>query len=116
MAATSLTLQTFLTDTPQELLSETLVADMVFTASSSGNIILVIHNGAATSITSTIVGVGYCTWGFQHDLSQTIPAGEEWIFPPITTARFQDPTTQTVEITSTGTTLTGCTIKALKLK
>ena len=116
MAATSLTLQTFLTDTPQKLLSETLVADMVFTASGSGNIALVIVNGAATSITCTLVGTGYCTWGFQHSLVQAIPAGETWVFPPITTARFQDSATQTVEITSTGTTLTGCTIKALKLK
>ena len=115
MAATSLTVQVFTTNTPQKYVGEPLVADMVFTMNNSSDIILIIYNAGDSSITSTIVGEGICEYGSTHDLVQTIPAGETWIFPPLTVSRFQDEAAKTVEITTTGT-LTNCTIKALKLR
>jgi hypothetical protein len=115
MAATSLTVQTFVTDTPQQYTGEPLVADMVFTMDNSSNIILIIYNAGASAIETTIVGEGVCEYGATHSLVQSIPAGQTWIFPPLTVSRFQNATAKTVEITTTGT-LTNCTIKALRLK
>ena len=115
MAATSLTVQAFVKDTPQKYTGEALVADMVFTMNNSSDIILEVYNADDEAIVVTIVGEGTCTWGFKHDLVQSIPAGETWIFPPLSVDRFQDETAKTVEITTTGT-LTNCTIKAMKLR
>ena len=66
-------------------------------------------------IVVTLVGEGVCEYGATHDLVQSIPGKETWIFPPLTVSRFQDETAKTVEITTTGT-LTNCTIKAMKLR
>ena len=116
MAATSLTVQAFVKDTPQKYTGEALVADMVFTMNNSSDIILIVYNAHATDpIVVTIVGEGVCEYGATHSLVQSIPAGETWVFPPLTVSRFQDETAKTVEITTTGT-LTDCTIKALKMR
>jgi hypothetical protein len=115
MAATSLTVQAFVKDTPQKYVGEPLTSDMVFTMNNSSDIILEVYNGAASSITLTIIGEGVCEYGYTHDLVQTISAGETWVFPPLTVSRFQDEVAKTVEIATTGT-LTNCTIKAMKLR
>jgi len=115
MAATSLTVQAFVKDTPQKYTGEALVADMVFTMNNSSDIILIVYNAGASAIETTIIGEGVCEYGATHSLVQSIPAGETWIFPPLTVSRFQDETAKTVEITTTGT-LTDCTIKALKMR
>ena len=116
MAATSLTVQAFVTSTPQKYTGEALVADMEFTMSNSSDIILQVYNAHATDpIVVTLVGEGVCEFGSTHDLVQSIPHGETWIFPPLSPQRFQDETAKTVEITTTGT-LTDCKIKAMKLR
>jgi len=115
MAATSLTVQAFVKDTPQKYTGETLVADMEFTQNNSSDIILQVLNADDEAITVTLVGEGICEYGTTHSLVQSIPAGETWIFPPLTVSRFQDEVAKTVEITTTGT-LTNCKIKAMKLR
>lgn len=116
MAATSLTVQAFVTSTPQKYTGEALVADMEFTLNNSSDVILIVYNAHASDpIVVTIVGEGVCEYGVKHDLVQSIPHGETWIFPPLTVSRFQDETAKTVEITTTGT-LTNCTVKAMKLR
>ena len=56
----------------------------------TGNEYVHIKNGSASSITVTIDSVAPCSYGFDHDLAITIPAGEEKLTPRLARARFND--------------------------
>jgi hypothetical protein len=111
-----LAVQVFSRDTPAQISpAATLVADQDLLMSGSANIALLVYNGDGSSIVVTVEGQGLCEYGVAHDLVVTIPTHQWFLFPPLTPARFQEPTAKTVKVTATGT-LTTSTISALQVK
>lgn len=55
-----------------------------------GNVYLHVKNGGVSSITVTIDSVAPCSYGFDHNLVITVPAGGERLTPRLSRARFND--------------------------
>jgi len=55
-----------------------------------GRTFFYVKNGGASQITVTVDSVKQCNFGFDHDLTVDIPAGEERIIGPFDPGRFNN--------------------------
>ncbi|NSW92320.1 MAG: hypothetical protein HPY74_16910 [Firmicutes bacterium] len=56
----------------------------------SGKAVLHIKNGGVSQITVTVNSQTKCSFGFDHDVTVDVPAGEERIIGPFPKTRFDD--------------------------
>lgn len=66
----------------------------------NGGTVLHVKNAGAGAITATIDSASPCSYGFDHDISVSIPAGAERIIGPFNQTRFST----TVNVTYSGVT------------
>lgn len=59
-----------------------------------GNTVLIVKNDSAADITVTIDSARPCNYGFDHDVSVTVPAGGERVIGPFPRNRFNDNNSQ----------------------
>lgn len=56
----------------------------------SGKEFLHVRNGSAAAITVTANSIAKCDQGFDHDKTETVPAGEDRMIGPFATARYNN--------------------------
>lgn len=58
------------------------------TVANNGGTALSVKNGSAAAITVTVDSVTACNYGFDHDISASVPAGAERLIGPFNQTRF----------------------------
>ena len=78
-----------------------------------GRTMLHIKNGGTAAVTVTFDSVEKCNFGFDHDLTVSIPASGERIVGPFDPARFNNKVNGLVSVTYSG--VTTVTVSALRM-
>lgn len=77
-----------------------------------GRTFLYVKNGGASQITVTIDSVKQCSFGYDHDLTVDIPAGEERIIGSFDPSRFNN---SSARVAVTYSDVTSVTVAALEV-
>lgn len=78
-----------------------------------GRTFLHVKNGGASSIDVTIDSKQQCSFGFDHDITVSVPAGGERLIGPFPTSRFND--SQTGKASVSYSDVTSVTVAAIKV-
>lgn len=77
-----------------------------------GRTILYVKNGGASQITVTVDSAKPCNYGFDHDLTVNVPAGDERVIGPFAPDRFNN---SSARVAVSYTDVTSVTVAALEV-